>query len=89
MEDSNDNGREIERELPLFVEMESQMLQNEVLLLNQKIKKRTKRKAQTALLLATCFTLFFMLVEIAGGWYAGSLAIMTDAAHLVCNLDLL
>ena len=27
-----------------------------------------------------------MLLEIGGGWYAGSLAIMTDAAHLLTDI---
>ena len=28
-------------------------------------------------------TLFFMLVEFAGGWFANSLALMSDAAHVL------
>jgi hypothetical protein len=43
-----------------------------------------KSKAAKALVAATCFTLVFMVGELIGGFYAKSLAIMTDAAHLVC-----
>jgi len=33
------------------------------------------------------FCSIFMLIEFFGGWYAGSLAIMTDAAHLLSDLS--
>lgn len=53
----------------------------------EKGKKQTGR-ARKALIIATCFTLFFMIIEITGGYIAGSLAIMTDAAHLVISFSL-
>lgn len=33
------------------------------------------------------FCSIFMVIEFFGGWYAGSLAIMTDAAHLLSDLS--
>ncbi len=33
------------------------------------------------------FCFVFMMIEFFGGWYAGSLAIMTDAAHLLSDLS--
>lgn len=34
-----------------------------------------------------CFCFIFMIVELVGGYIAGSLAIMTDAAHLLSDLS--
>ncbi|KAH1014605.1 hypothetical protein HUJ05_012454 [Dendroctonus ponderosae] len=39
-------------------------------------------KAFNKLLLASGFCFIFMLAELIGGYFAGSLAVMTDAAHL-------
>lgn len=41
------------------------------------------RKAMISLIAATVFTLAFMCGEIVGGVLSNSLAIITDAAHLV------
>lgn len=49
-------------------------------------KSAADRKARRALIGATVFTFLFMIVEIVGGWFAGSLAIMTDAAHLLTDV---
>ena len=38
------------------------------------------------LLIACCLTTFFFFVELIGGYLAGSLAIMSDAAHLLSDL---
>jgi zinc transporter 2 len=35
---------------------------------------------------AAAFCLFFMLVEVVGGLYANSLAVLTDAAHLLTDI---
>ncbi|OQS06440.1 Cation Diffusion Facilitator (CDF) Family [Thraustotheca clavata] len=43
---------------------------------------QVKRKLQWACI----FALFFMVAEIIGGYIAGSLAIMTDAAHLLSDV---
>ena len=43
---------------------------------------RTQRRLLAALALASVF----MVVEVAGGIYAGSLAIVTDAAHLLSDV---
>lgn len=42
--------------------------------------------AQRKLLIAALFCVFFMVAEAAGGYVANSLAIMTDAAHLLADL---
>ena len=44
------------------------------------------KKARRKLVIATVLCLFFMIVEIVGGVYANSLAIATDAAHLLTDL---
>ncbi|GJQ10538.1 hypothetical protein GpartN1_g2823.t1 [Galdieria partita] len=43
------------------------------------------RRAQKKLLVATVLCASFMFAEILGGYLAGSLAIMTDAAHLLSD----
>jgi len=62
---------------------------------NEKHKGEKKKKsndeesnsrAKAALIIATIFTMIFMIIEIIGGWWAGSLAIMTDAAHLLTDV---
>jgi len=47
---------------------------------------KKNRKAMLALIYATCFTFVFMVGEIVGGYLAHSLAIMTDAAHLLTDI---
>uniref|UniRef100_A0A914UGL3 Zinc transporter 2 n=1 Tax=Plectus sambesii TaxID=2011161 RepID=A0A914UGL3_9BILA len=42
-------------------------------------------KARRTLILASMLCLLFMLAEIVGGLWAGSLAIITDAAHLLTD----
>ncbi|KAI9981341.1 hypothetical protein PInf_009037 [Phytophthora infestans] len=44
------------------------------------------KRAQRKLQLACICSLFFMCAEVAGGFLAGSLAIMTDAAHLLSDV---
>lgn len=43
-------------------------------------------RARKKLQLACVFSILFMLAEIIGGFLAGSLAIMTDAAHLLSDV---
>jgi len=43
------------------------------------------RKARYRLIIASVLCLFFMIGEIVGGYLADSLAIMTDAAHLLTD----
>jgi len=45
------------------------------------VDKRARRK----LIIASVLCLFFMVVEIVGGVLANSLAIATDAAHLLTD----
>jgi len=44
------------------------------------------RRARNKLLRATFISTVFMLVEVVGGYFSGSLAIMTDAAHLLSDI---
>lgn len=44
------------------------------------------KSAQRKLLLACACSLLFMAAEVVGGFLAGSLAIMTDAAHLLSDV---
>lgn len=46
----------------------------------------TKRRERTAIRLAVVFCLVFMVVELVGGYIAHSLAILTDAAHLLTDI---
>lgn len=46
--------------------------------------KRTSSQRVLRIVTALCF--FFMCVELIGGYVSGSLAIMTDAAHLLSDL---
>ncbi len=39
-------------------------------------------KEKKALVIVLCLTIIFMLVEIAGGFYTGSLALLSDAVHM-------
>ena len=43
------------------------------------------KKARNRLVLASILCLFFMVLEIVGGIWANSLAIATDAAHLLTD----
>lgn len=45
-----------------------------------------RRAASKKLSRAVIFCFFFMLLEVAGGLYANSLAILTDAAHLLSDI---
>ena len=45
-----------------------------------------RENASKKLKRAIIFCLFFMGVEVTGGLYANSLAILTDAAHLLCDI---
>lgn len=53
------------------------------------LPKNVQRKANdaTSKLKLACFcSIIFMIAEVIGGFYAGSLAIMTDAAHLLSDV---
>lgn len=45
-----------------------------------------QRRVRAKLIAATVFAVLFMSVEVAGGIIAGSLAIVTDAAHLFTDV---
>lgn len=45
-----------------------------------------KLDKETRLTLAICLSVVFMIAEVTGGIFAGSLAILTDAAHLLTDV---
>jgi hypothetical protein len=45
-----------------------------------------QRNVLRRLCVATCICTCFLIVEMIGGWLAGSLAIVSDAAHLFADL---
>uniref|UniRef100_A0A224Y4A6 Putative zn2+ transporter n=1 Tax=Panstrongylus lignarius TaxID=156445 RepID=A0A224Y4A6_9HEMI len=45
----------------------------------------TNSHAWRKLVAATTMCLIFMVIELVGGYIAGSLAVMTDAAHLLSD----
>ncbi|KAI6210143.1 Zinc transporter 2 [Aphelenchoides besseyi] len=49
-------------------------------------QQETKKRAIRVLWLSVIVCLFFMICEVVGGVWAGSLAIITDAAHLLTDL---
>ncbi len=48
--------------------------------------RNEQRRVRAKLIAATVFAVLFMSVEVAGGIMAGSLAIVTDAAHLFTDV---
>lgn len=59
----------------------------EVPLLAERNGKNAKREeSQRKLKVAACLALTFMAIEIAGGILAHSLAILTDAAHMLSDV---
>ena len=51
----------------------------------EKIREENKA-AINKLIKICCFCFTFMTIEFVGGYIAGSLAVMTDAAHLLSDL---
>ncbi|XP_059365460.1 probable proton-coupled zinc antiporter SLC30A4 isoform X2 [Carassius carassius] len=49
-------------------------------------REREKKLAKKRLYIVSVVCLVFMIGEILGGYFAGSLAVMTDAAHLLVDL---
>ncbi|XP_073788041.1 proton-coupled zinc antiporter SLC30A8 isoform X1 [Danio rerio] len=49
-------------------------------------REREKKIAKKRLYIVSAVCLVFMVGEILGGYFAGSLAVMTDAAHLLVDL---
>ncbi|XP_023231038.1 zinc transporter 2-like isoform X1 [Centruroides sculpturatus] len=52
----------------------------------QKPVSLSVKRARQKLIISSCLCLLFMLAEIIGGYFSNSLAIMTDAAHLLSDL---
>ncbi|CAK6965806.1 zinc transporter 2 isoform X1 [Scomber scombrus] len=51
----------------------------------QEDREREKKTARKRLYVVSVVCLIFMIGEIIGGYFAGSLAVMTDAAHLLVD----
>uniref|UniRef100_A0AAY4EQ85 Proton-coupled zinc antiporter SLC30A8 n=1 Tax=Denticeps clupeoides TaxID=299321 RepID=A0AAY4EQ85_9TELE len=51
----------------------------------QEDREREKKVARKRLYIVSAVCLVFMIGEILGGYFAGSLAVMTDAAHLLVD----
>ncbi|XP_053190421.1 proton-coupled zinc antiporter SLC30A8 [Scomber japonicus] len=51
----------------------------------QEDREREKKTARKRLYVVSVVCLIFMIGEILGGYFAGSLAVMTDAAHLLVD----
>jgi len=49
-------------------------------------KQKEAEKAMRKLIFVTIMCTFFMICELIGGYISGSLAIMTDAAHLLSDV---
>ena len=49
------------------------------------VEDNTARRAKMKLIAASVVALLFMVGEVLGGYFAGSLAIMTDAAHMLSD----
>ena len=62
--------------------IDSNLNNNEI---NQRIKEENKKPTQK-LIKISVFCFVFMCVELIGGYIAGSIAIMSDAAHLLSDL---
>ena len=43
-------------------------------------------KARNKLILVSCVSCIFISVELVGGWWAGSIAIYADSAHLASDI---
>ncbi|XP_074469970.1 proton-coupled zinc antiporter SLC30A8 [Sebastes fasciatus] len=52
----------------------------------QEDREREKKVARRRLYVVSVICLVFMICEVIGGYFAGSLAVMTDAAHLLADL---
>ena len=48
--------------------------------------KKSNTQAQGQLICAACVSLFFIFAQLTGGYFAGSIAILTDSAHLASDL---
>jgi len=51
------------------------------------LDEKKRRKAMKKLLIATALSCVFMIGEVIGGYLANSLAIMTDASHLLTDVS--
>ena len=50
------------------------------------IENQSNKAAKKKLITVSIVSVFFITVQVIGGWLAGSIAIFTDAAHLASDL---
>uniref|UniRef100_A0A4W3JIR8 Probable proton-coupled zinc antiporter SLC30A3 n=1 Tax=Callorhinchus milii TaxID=7868 RepID=A0A4W3JIR8_CALMI len=67
------------------IELERYVSQHCHTRISSEIENREKQQARRKLYVAAIVCLIFMVGEIVGGYFAHSLAIMTDAAHLLTD----
>jgi len=48
--------------------------------------EKSNKSAQTQLYMASVVSVFFIVVQLVGGYMAGSVAILTDSAHLASDI---
>ncbi|CAK8678946.1 unnamed protein product [Clavelina lepadiformis] len=53
----------------------------------QERDEKKRKKAMQKLIVATALSFFFMVGEVVGGYLANSLAVMTDASHLLTDVS--
>lgn len=54
---------------------------------NNELRAETTKKTLRKLYIAICLCTFFMIVELVGGYLANSLAIVSDAVHLLTGTN--
>jgi Co/Zn/Cd efflux system component len=72
-------------ELEKLSERDRDDVRTELELAVDKVKSENRKVIKKLIIVSGICTLF-MISEVIGGWIANSLAIMTDAAHLLSDL---
>lgn len=54
---------------------------------SSELRAETTKKTLRKLYIAVCLCTFFMIVELVGGYLANSLAIVSDAVHLLTGTN--
>lgn len=50
-------------------------------------QKNSANEAKDKIFRSSIICIFFMVIEFVGGWYSGSLAILSDAAHMLSDFS--
>ena len=62
------------------------LLQPNLLEEKRKATQHSNKQAMRKLTLVSFVSVFFIAAQVVGGWYAGSIAIFTDSAHLASDM---